>query len=164
VTRSKYSHVGLVWRSRADDLVLVLESTTLSTAPDLSSGRFRAGVQLSLLSQRLGSYEGEIYLRRFMEIVDQDRLELASRFRREFYGRPYEKSQLDLLGAAFGWGGEEDLSSVFCSELVAEFYQRWGVLDSTPPSDNYSPADFARPEVPFLGPVVRLLPTEGRTL
>ena len=38
---------------------------------------------------------------------------------------------------------EEDLSSLFCSELVAEAYQRIGLLTSAMPSNEYTPKDFA---------------------
>lgn len=38
---------------------------------------------------------------------------------------------------------EEDLSSVFCSELVAEAWQRLGWLDAGVPSDNFWPAHFS---------------------
>jgi len=42
--------------------------------------------------------------------------------------------------------GGEDLSSVFCSELVAEAYQAMGLLDEYPdglPSNEYTPIDFS---------------------
>ena len=42
---------------------------------------------------------------------------------------------------------QEDLSSLFCSELVAEAYQRLGLLPKPPqglPSNEYTPRDFAK--------------------
>ena len=38
---------------------------------------------------------------------------------------------------------EEDLSSLFCSELVAEAYQRMGILDPERSSSEYTPDDFS---------------------
>ena len=65
--------------------------------------------------------------------------------RKELRGRPYEESMLDLIKAAHDYEGEvtsEDLSSLFCSELVAECYQRLGLLDEKKASDEYVPGDF----------------------
>ena len=47
-------------------------------------------------------------------------------FTSEMYGRPYEKRVIEMLRAAniFGGNKKEDLSSVFCSELVAAAYHR----------------------------------------
>lgn len=38
---------------------------------------------------------------------------------------------------------KDDLSQVFCSELVAAAYQRMGLLESYPPAAGYSPKDFS---------------------
>jgi hypothetical protein len=40
----------------------------------------------------------------------------------------------------------EDLTSLFCSELVAEAYQRLGLLDESTPSNEFTPADFSEAE------------------
>ena len=47
-------------------------------------------------------------------------------FTEEMFGRPYEKRVFEMLRAAnlFGVNRKEDLSSVFCSELVAAAYHR----------------------------------------
>ena len=66
-------------------------------------------------------------------------------FRREMRGRPYEENMLDLVRAAHDYDGEvtsEDLSSLFCSELVAEAFQRMGLLTDDKASDEYTPGDF----------------------
>jgi hypothetical protein len=38
---------------------------------------------------------------------------------------------------------EENLSSFFCSELVAEAYRRMGLLPEHPPANEYTPRDFS---------------------
>ena len=64
--------------------------------------------------------------------------------------RPYEKSILELVRAA--WDGpfgrnEENLDSIFCSELIAEAYQAMGLLQCDTkggaPSNEYTPKYFA---------------------
>lgn len=37
----------------------------------------------------------------------------------------------------------EDDSSYYCSELVAEAYQRMGLLPTSPPANEYTPHDFS---------------------
>ncbi len=37
-TRSRWSHVGVVWRIPNPDFVVLIESTTLSKVPDIQSG------------------------------------------------------------------------------------------------------------------------------
>lgn len=68
------------------------------------------------------------------------------KLRLELRGKPYEKNTSELIRSAYdGPFGEniEDLSSLFCSELVAEAYQRMGLLDEDVPSNEYSPVDFS---------------------
>lgn len=67
-------------------------------------------------------------------------------FRTEVRGRPYEDNKIELIKSAYdGWLGEneEDLSSLFCSELVAEAYQRMGLLPDTVASNEFTPRDFS---------------------
>ena len=71
--------------------------------------------------------------------------------RKEFQGRPYEKSKLELILStldiqegflSFLHNQHEDLSSLFCSELVAAAYQRLGLLGRERISNEYTPDDF----------------------
>lgn len=146
-TRSAWSHVGLVVRLPQFDSVLLWESTTLNDLVDLDSGVLRQGVQLVSLSARLARYDGPVSIRRLQDVTlgAQD-WEALSSLRREVAGRPYELSNLELVRSAYdGFGGlnREDLSSLFCSELLAEAYQRMGLLDEAVPSSEYTPKDFA---------------------
>lgn len=44
----------------------------------------------------------------------------------------------------------QDLSRVFCSELVAVAYQRLGLLDSYPPAESFDPTDFSTDRQKYL--------------
>lgn len=68
------------------------------------------------------------------------------------------KNKLELIKAAYGgWLGDnkENLSSLFCSELVAEAYQRMGLLPEVgsahkvKPSNEYTSRFFSRKEIIF---------------
>jgi hypothetical protein len=145
-THSTWSHVGLVIRLPMFDSVLLWESTTLSDLVDLDSGVLRQGVQLVSLSDRLARYDGPVRIRRLQHIkLNASHWEALAKLRREVTGRPYEQSRLELLRSAYdGFGGlnREDLSSLFCSELVAEAYQRMGLLSEEQPSNEFTPKDF----------------------
>ena len=142
----------MVVRVQDVDAVLLWESTTLSNVSDVETGQLRKGVQLVSLSQRIAAYRGRVAVRRLMGVRRENRmLKALTRLRRELARRPYEESELELLRAAWDGprsGNTEDLSSLFCSELVAEAYQTMGLLPDDPdhpryqPSNEFTPGDF----------------------
>ncbi|GBG34478.1 Hypothetical Protein FCC1311_107022 [Hondaea fermentalgiana] len=102
----------------------------------------------------LGAYKGIVAVRHLHldeDVFPPDRLkEMAqtlNAFVAEMKGRPYEQNIFQMLRAAnlFGHNNEEDLTSVFCSELVAAAYNRMGLLEKPHqrPSNAYIPGDFA---------------------
>lgn len=145
-TMSRWSHIGMVVRAAEWDMVLLWESTTLSTIVDLETQTARKGVQLVPLSDRVAGYDGEMAVRRLGPAPAAPQIAALVELRHEVKGRPYEESELELLRSAYdGLAGAnvEDLSSLFCSELVAEAYQRMGLLGEETPSNEYTPKDFA---------------------
>jgi hypothetical protein len=150
VTNSKWSHVGMVLRLPDSKAVFLWESTTLSNLKDAIDGKTKKGVQLVLLSERLRSYGGEVNVRHLenYQVTRKEYMKLMG-LREQARNRPYEKDRLELIKAAYDGPlghNEEDLSSLFCSELVAEAYQRLGLLREPPnglPSNEYTPKDFS---------------------
>jgi len=146
-THSKWSHVGMVARLPEWDVVLLWESTTLANIADIESGQERKGVQLVPLSERIRKCNGEVSIR-LLENIDRtpEMLKELSLLRAEVKNRPYEQSKIELFKAAYDGpfgANTEDLSSLFCSELVAEAYQRMGLLSEKKPSNEYTPKDFS---------------------
>lgn len=142
-TGSKWSHVGMILRLDDFDFVCLWESTTLSNIADLSTGQRTKGVQLVGMMDRIKDYEGEISIRQLRGVeLNKDQVGVLRQFRHELKGRPYEQDRWELLHSASPFTNREDLSSIFCSELVAETYQRLGLLDKSKPSNEYTPADF----------------------
>ncbi|MBA1147110.1 hypothetical protein H0Z60_08545 [Ectothiorhodospiraceae bacterium WFHF3C12] len=147
----KWSHVGMVLRMPAfDDAVLLWESTTLGDIDHFEFDKPTKGVQLVPLSQRLSTYRGEASWRQLSKPLGDDMVKALAQRRKELSRRPYERNEIELLRAAWdrvgGTSGGEDLSSVFCSELVAEAYQAVGLLEEYPkglPSNEYTPIDFS---------------------
>jgi hypothetical protein len=151
-TASGWSHVGMVLRLPEWNMVLLWESTTLGNLKDVTDRKAKQGVQLVALSERVATYKGEVSVRH-LKVNRTDHMKRALLdFRKQVKNRPYEKSRIELIKAAYdGPLGEniEDLSSLFCSELVAEAYQRLGLLSEPPrskPSNEYTPKDFSSAE------------------
>ncbi|MBT6051015.1 MAG: hypothetical protein HOI47_27590 [Candidatus Scalindua sp.] len=151
--KTKWSHVGMVVKSVDWDMLLLFESTTLSKLKDVESRKESQGVQLVPLSERIRNYpDNRVRFRRLLR-VDRDKgfTDIVKKFRSDMAGRPYEESKLELLRSScddvFG-DNEENLSSLFCSELIAEMYQRLGLLndvDDKPKglvSNEYTPKAF----------------------
>ena len=79
-------------------------------------------------------------------ILEKKKLKKLDALRKELRGRPYEQNYAELFKSAYDFmsgANEEDLSSLFCSELVAEAYQQLGMLKNQKPSNEYVPADFS---------------------
>ena len=96
----------------------------------------------------LGAYKGVVCVRHLSLDPDKFPRPALSKVLREFvtemHGRPYETNMLQMLraGGFFGVNEADDLSSVFCSELVAAAYIRLGLLAPDRPSNAYIPGDF----------------------
>ena len=74
------------------------------------------------------------------------------KYRKEVQGTPYEKNDLEMARSALDFHEEylsflrnthEDLSSLFCSELVAEAYKHMGILNTDKLSNEFTPDDFS---------------------
>ena len=146
-TKSKWSHVGLVFESPAHDFLTLWESSIREDTLDVELAEHRVGVRLVSLYDRVKAFEGEISIRRLQgEAITDKKLRCLLALQDELRGRAYERNKFELIRAANKrafCNRAEDLSSVFCSELVAEAYQRLGLLSEEKPSNDYAPVDFS---------------------
>lgn len=144
---SKWSHIGMVIIDPAYPIPLIYESSHGTNLIGLDLKRKTSGVQLLFLRDRIRTFKGDMVVRRLLQhnILPEDRADLLT-LRKELVGVPFEKSTWQMLASEFKSRilcGPEDLSSVFCSELVAECYKTLGLLGQGLPSNSYSPADFS---------------------
>jgi hypothetical protein len=144
----KWSHIGMVVLDPKYDYPLLYESTHNDKIPGLDLGRPHQGVQMVPLHKRIDYYAGDIAVRRLygVNINDNDRHKL-NQLRLSMRGLPFEKSILQLLRSLFRYHfytQQEDLSSIFCSELIAEAYKAMGMLPQDIASNNYTPMDFSQ--------------------
>lgn len=154
ITLSKWSHVGMVYRSKdpldPQDTLYLWESTTLNDLKDLDTGLKKQGVQRVILSDRLAQCFArgyEVSVRQLNKPLTDGMVSALNIFRYQVRNRSYEQNKLELIKSAYdGIFGDnkEDLSSLFCSELLAESYQRMGLLTEEEPSNEYVPKDFSQ--------------------
>ena len=137
-------------------LSLSLSLSLCTGLVDIETGKVRKGVELVPLSLKVFSgWYDRVAVRRLTGINDKQREEMYKQlllFRKEVQGRPYEKNTIELILASidaqekylsFLRNTHEDLSSLFCSELVAEAYKRMGILHTTKFSNEFTPDDFS---------------------
>jgi hypothetical protein len=146
---SDYSHIGMVVRDETLDMVYVWESTTLSKIPDAKSGVCESGVQIVEASSRVKSVQdsgGSVMIRKLNTPLNEYQMDKLSEVRKEFSGREYENDTLELFKAMYDWKlGKNipDLSSLFCSEMVAAAFQRMELFDGDYiPANEFTPEDF----------------------
>ena len=146
-TKSNWSHCGMVIRLEEYDFVAVWESTLLTGIKDLETNTHKRGVQLMPLSDRVNKYRGDIAIRSLEDVtLNKEDIIKLMQLRKELARRDYESNAFEMLKAAYDGdlgANTEDLSAIFCSELLAEAYQSIGLLDEKTPSNEYTPADFS---------------------
>ena len=151
-SRSNWSHVGTVLKV-ADLGVCCFESTTLINIADVYSGEAKRGVMVTLLSERLKHYDGDVGWRQLKSVTGCDKFihHMLLKFRMDVRDRPYEQDKIEMLKAVLdpSWdrvgnllSNEADLSSFFCSELVAEALIRCGIIKKEYPANEWGPGDF----------------------
>lgn len=147
-TLSPVSHVGVVLKTQimSDNSGRVFNQIIEST----SLGDFN-GVQISRLSDRLTTYDGEVWWLPLKEEfrntgLFQEDLFYDFMFRQDH--KPYDTSQalgsaLDLLDG-MGFENKRDFEKFFCSELVAAGLQKTKVLPQSLNPSEVTPIDLCK--------------------
>lgn len=147
MTGCKWSHLAMVARHPATGQLLLWEATGGTTLPDIVTGEIQPGVNLYDLEAWLRHYSEDTAVRRLLVPRSGPMLAALLALYEEVRGRPYEQNRLQMMRAGYdgllGRNRKADLSSLFCSELIAEAYQRMGLLPGSPPSNEYTPRDFS---------------------
>ena len=130
--------------------------TCVTGLVDVETGKVQRGVELLPLRNKIFSgWYNRVAIRRLTGIDEARRAQMYKQlleFRKEVQGRPYEKSKVELILSSidaqeeylsFLRNTKEDISSLFCSELVAAAYKKMGLLDTTKLSNEFTPDDFS---------------------
>jgi len=126
-----------------DNRPLLFEATLDSNCTDVQDGYIKFGTQLVDLRMKIRTYHGAAVWRQLTFPRSPELIDRTREFIQEVRGKPYEISSLELLKAFFGANTKVDSQSYFCSELVAAFYMRVGIITTKLLSDNYLPSNFS---------------------
>ena len=162
VCSSRFSHVGIIFVDQFGKRWVLESIKSDDTIPPLVERSLgpNTGVRMVELIPYLQRFNGECIAARVLqmrkEIADKLYFEfdrymhsIIEQVYQEKKGTPYKRDYRDFLTARFSWlGGRptNDLSTIFCSELVTYIYKRAGILpdDDTIPCqytpDNYDHA------------------------
>ncbi|KAL0222658.1 hypothetical protein P9112_002048 [Eukaryota sp. TZLM1-RC] len=164
-TNSEWSHIGMVINPKdcpnSDSTIpaqlLLFESSTnrVNQRSFLSGNVFRGVAIVSLRAKLFNSVYSYAAVSRLEGNVSRtELLDTLLKVKEELQGRPYEQSMFQLVRSIAGDTGffrnrKVDLSSLFCSELVAEVFQRYGLLNKLRPSNTFVPEDFVPGKIEF---------------
>eukprot|EP00008_Paramoeba_atlantica_P010375 CAMPEP_0201498448 /NCGR_PEP_ID=MMETSP0151_2-20130828/71151_1 /ASSEMBLY_ACC=CAM_ASM_000257 /TAXON_ID=200890 /ORGANISM="Paramoeba atlantica, Strain 621/1 / CCAP 1560/9" /LENGTH=179 /DNA_ID=CAMNT_0047890015 /DNA_START=25 /DNA_END=560 /DNA_ORIENTATION=+ len=120
-TSSKWDHVAMICfepgkKKRVESLRL-FEATM-------------EGVELYDLEQALSVYKetSKMAVRRLMVVKTKEFHNRLDKFVSEVRGRPYKQDYWQLVRAVHQANEQDDLSSLFCSQLIAAAYQALGLI------------------------------------
>jgi hypothetical protein len=150
VTHSSYSHVGMVARYPDETGKLCFwECTTFNQLIDKADHELHSGVRLVSLDKLLAIYANYVPGGFSVRLLKADRTpafqEAFASFVKEVDARPMASEP----GMMAHWLEGKLLSltasdaSFFCSQLIADTYQRLGLLPIDRPANAYAPRDFS---------------------
>jgi hypothetical protein len=125
----------------------VFESTKIATCKDIKFDSVVCGVQIVPLVDRLSSFSGLVASRRLEPALPEELIARLLAFAEEVHGEPFNDNKWIAFRAIRRRNKPRAYRGYFCSELVAEAYQRIGLI-AVPPggrsSNNYVPTDFSK--------------------
>ena len=152
-TGSMYSHVGIVLTASMGggfgDSVLVVESTT-ETSHQVASKEGQElikGVQMNWLSKRALMYDGAVWWFPLKDPLPPEGRSKMEAWLRETHSQRVTYDSIQVMGAGIklwerlGLSGPEDLSRLFCSELVTKALRVAGVVDPEINPSRQTPAN-----------------------
>lgn len=142
------SHVGII--GEYDGEKLLFESTVLSNIPCVIQKKSFKGVQAVKLEDRLTDYDGRAWHYPIFRQLYNAEANRLNKFLVRKIGIPYDKvGGMRSAGVGLSWLESrlrgEDLSSLFCSELIAAAHRRIGLL-RTDNASRWSPNKLVRYE------------------
>lgn len=126
-TSSKYSHVGVIIKDPPFNPSLkgiyILESTETPLIKDSEDGKYKLGVGLKLLSDKLKNYDGRVFIRKLHIERNASFYERINKVHNIVHNKPYDLKLEDWLDAKFRaeFGDVHKKNTFICSALVSFF-------------------------------------------
>jgi hypothetical protein len=143
VTRSRWSHIGIIVRKAETGELFLWEATSSNTINDVDYGHVPRGVQLVRLEDKVRSYDGLVAVRRLIGVERTS--EMLKRFGwlfKRLRRAPYRNYVVEYVKVGLGLSRRAPRYA-FCSQLVAEAYVRMRLLRPEKRSALYVPKDFS---------------------
>lgn len=142
------SHVGIIGEYEGE--LLLFESTTLSNIPCVIQDKPFPGTQAVRLDDRLANYDGRVWHYPLYRRLFSAEAERLNQFLVDHIGISYDHiGAIRSGGQAWSWFEsllhEEDLDSIFCSELCAAAHREIGMI-RTDNVSRWNPNRFIRLE------------------
>lgn len=156
--KTKWCHIGVAIKIPDWDIILLWEYSPTATLSDSLHGIKRRGVQIVPLERRLHEYNGEFSIRHLKEVDIEDEPLLKKTFvnyKKEVHHRYRDHGMvngwkfriefaIDAIKSIF-MKKSTNKKAINCAHMVAELYQRMGLLDKPPKGKNsweFTPKDF----------------------
>ncbi|MDR1391423.1 MAG: hypothetical protein LBI95_03620 [Holosporales bacterium] len=133
------NHREVISAVRCPDVKACFSLESSGSAKEVLKGIF-PHVHISDLSKSVDSYSGNVFIRPLNEPISTEQ---TMDFLMEYLGRSYESNFLELIKSAKALNREERTENIFCSELVALFYKKAGLIHQSILSNNVIPENFA---------------------
>jgi len=171
-TTSPWTHVGVVVKSIRHGLCMIESVNKADECVDVVSGRSKSGVRMVSVRHKIEAYKGKMVVwRRVCGTVLSETAALA--FYERYKECEYERNKMELMRSSFSAvcpNRQPDTSSMFCSELIAQFMMEAGIIDAKKrPSNAYTPCDlerdvglpYAHPDITYSKSIVLVYPRYG---
>jgi len=144
VSGSKITHVGFIYVG-SNGKVWIYESTVQHEddfhKDRLSKKSKASGVMMVPFYDRLRTYKGKVFIRPIKKEFDREKV---FRHYKRFSNVSFETSKLELLNSVLKLPiNRNNLKEVFCSELAAELFKEFGVINKNDVTNHYTPKDIA---------------------
>ena len=167
LTGGWYTHVGVVVRDPPHDILQLYKVHpdkdglyVLESSPHTDDGRTGGGVQLSPLGQWLQKKKkfyaierGDTFFVSWRRLHFENYEKSEKRptkhfpsfvdFLKDAHEKSYERDSIELFQCARKANKKEDLSSIFCSELVAWAFEALNLLPQRENASNWVPSQFS---------------------
>ncbi|MBX9976813.1 MAG: hypothetical protein K2X98_00990 [Alphaproteobacteria bacterium] len=142
LTASKWSHIGVILKSKAHQTKYIFEST--GNPSDILKG-IKPQVQIHPWDEQVSAYNGNVATRKFRFQQNKPDSTNVKDYVLKNLGKPYEKDIWRLLKSLQEDNLVEDNTSMFCSELVGEMTLALKMRSDANVSENFVPRHFGDP-------------------
>jgi len=144
-----WSHVGMIVIDSNYDFPCLYESTHSDVIIDLDTKTITQGVQMVPFVDKVKLYPGSVGYRRLTNVAEHElHHDSFAKLKSSLRGKAFEDNVWQIVKSSYDGpfgANEEDLSTLFCSELIAASYQALGLLPGSKikTSNEYTPSDFS---------------------